>query len=88
MPSAALRGTATDPAVINLLKGIPVGDDGSIQGGNGLVATSPAQMCLYELRQLQTFDFVRQNPFPPLTRILCIVETTPSFEQSPTNRYL
>jgi hypothetical protein len=26
VPSAALRGTATDPAVINLLKGIPVGD--------------------------------------------------------------
>ncbi|HZS04376.1 MAG TPA: carboxypeptidase regulatory-like domain-containing protein [Blastocatellia bacterium] len=26
VPSAALRATATDPAVINLLKGIPVGD--------------------------------------------------------------
>src|SRR6185295_1708878 len=26
VPSAALRATATDPAIINLLKGIPVGD--------------------------------------------------------------
>lgn len=29
VPSAALRATATDPAVINLLKGIPVGDAGN-----------------------------------------------------------
>ena len=37
-------------------KGIPVGPDGSIASGNGLVGTSPTQLALYELRQMQTFD--------------------------------
>ena len=51
------------PATTNTLgrayftsKGIPVGADGSIASGNGLVATSPTQLALWELRQLQTFE--------------------------------
>jgi predicted amidohydrolase YtcJ len=37
-------------------KGVPVGDDGSIASGNGLVGTSPSQLALYHLRQMQTFE--------------------------------
>jgi predicted amidohydrolase YtcJ len=37
-------------------KGIQVGANGSIAGGNGLVGTSATQLALYELRKLQTFE--------------------------------
>ena len=37
-------------------QGIPVGADGSIAGGNGLVGTSPTQLALYELRRMQSFE--------------------------------